>query len=135
MESERNNGMEKVDWKKAGEMLVNGSNFSEIARHFGVTRQYIHAHYVHGKPGRKPREKSVLYPMLMEWLARNNLSIHQFPNMLNDGKNIPGDYQRLLRVINGKTDYVLIKEINKIIQVTGLSYEELFMTFKEGEKA
>ena len=134
MESERNNGMEKVDWKKAGEMLVNGSNFSEIARHFGVTRQYIHAHYV-GKPGRKPREKSVLYPMLMEWLAMNNLSIHQFSDMLNDGNDKRGCYQRLLRVINGKTDYVLIKEINKIIQVTGLSYEELFMADKEGEKA
>ena len=103
-----------------------GMSYQEIADKFGVSRQYINFLLQDGeRVGRKPKNThQIKYIGLKRYLETNRISIGKFSKMCGI------DYTTMWRNLIGKTD-MLKRNIDKILKVTGMTYEE---AFKEDEK-
>ena len=72
-----------VDWKEAGKLLCDGATFTDIAEHFGVSRQYIQAHYTQHKRGAKP--KKLAYKGISDYLKLSGESVRSLSAKLFGG--------------------------------------------------
>jgi transcriptional regulator with XRE-family HTH domain len=107
--------------------------YSEIARITGVSRQYVSQVIVRiGKPltdFRKLSEKDCVYDGIRNWWNSNRMSYHKFFDLMGMRYH-QTNITRLQRYFSGefqpRKDY-----IDRLISVTGLSYEQLFS--REGD--
>lgn len=103
-----------------------GKTYREIAQMYGVTYQAVAIAVGKADPERfcPFGEDQVVYPKLRAWLNRNRVSKKEF--ILRMG-NIPGgtNNANLDSWFRGKT-YPAKQNIDKMLVVTGLTYEELF---------
>ena len=104
----------------------NGKTYRQIAEMYGVSVQAVAAACAIHMPGHfKPyTEKEVIYPKLRKWLNDNEVSRNEFARRMGllpyaNNSHRVSDYFR------GK-NYPLKETIDKMLQVTGLTYEELF---------
>ena len=124
---------EKVDWKVAGEMLVEGCTFTEIAEHFGVSKQFVQQYYTKNKKGFHRRRKyKMAYPKFEEWFSKHHetyasIGRKLFPDAMNHSQTI-----RLIMI--GQTTSLPIDTIKKLSQVTGMTFEEMFYTEDENDQ-
>ena len=115
----------KVNWDEANQMVLDGYNFCEIAEKFGVTRQYIHAHYAgyyRGK-GKKDVASDIVYPNLQAWFRANRMNFRKMAGILYGNKNQGFNVKRILI---GKTVNLSMDMIKKMSELTGMTYEEMF---------
>ena len=103
-----------------------GKTYREIAKKYGVTHQAVAAACAIHMPGHfKPyTEKEVIYPKLRKWLNDNEVSRNEFARRMGLVPYAKNSY-RVSDYFRGK-NYPLKETIDKMLQVTGLTYEELF---------
>ena len=108
-------------------------SYKEIAAKHGVSHQAVAEACARQSPGRfrayTPRE--VIYPKLRRWLNENRVCRSEFVRRLG---NVPGS-----NTIHNVSDWFAGKYfpkktvIDRILTVTGLTYEELFATEERAE--
>lgn len=109
----------------------NGLNNRQIAEKYGVSYQAVASVIAKADPSRfQPfTKKQVVYPSLRRWLNENRVCKRAFLQMMGC---IPGgrNTENLNNWFKGKT-YPNKQNIDLIIQITGLTYEELFYREEE----
>lgn len=109
-----------------------GMTFEEIARKHGVSRQAVECSL--RKTGEKRggskfrvfTEKTCIYPNLRRWLNENRVTQQKFALLV--GRNLAASNSSSVGTwLKGKS-YPLKENIDQILLVTGLTYEELFAT-------
>ena len=121
----------KTDWAKAGEMILEGKSFQEIADYFGVTRQCIHYHFMGGGEDRKCYN-DIVYPALREWFIGNRMTYAKF-GALVFGKEYHRSVVAAQRMLTGLTKRFTIDLLLKASEVTGMSFEEMFRRVEKQE--
>ena len=108
-----------------------GLTYREIAKKYGVTYQAVACSIGKADPTRfRPyTEDQVVYPILREWLNDNKVSKKEFIRRMG---NIPGGTNMCTMDswLKGKT-YPSKQNIDLMLMVTGLAYEELFYRGEE----
>lgn len=108
-----------------------GLTYREIAAKYGVSFQAVAIAAGKADPSRfRPyRGDQVVYPILCKWLNTNKISKKEFIRRMG---NIPGgtNSMNLDSWLKGKT-YPSKQNIDKMLIVTGLTYEELFYREEE----
>lgn len=114
------------DRLEAVRMRKDGMSYQEIADRFGVSRQAINALFRDGKRAdQKPKNTHLIkYIGIKKYLEKNRISIGKFSKMCRV------DNTTMWRNITGQTD-MLKRNIDKILLVTGMTYEQ---AFKEDKK-
>lgn len=117
-----------VDWKEAGAMLAEGKNFSEIAEHFGVSRQSISQYYTKGNKGLRKESymDGIVYPNLRKWFIENRMTYSSFGAACFPDIKIQQAMMSARRILCGVANYFSLAQINAMSAVTGLTYEEMF---------
>lgn len=116
----------KVDWKKAGKMLCEGYNFTQIADALGVSKQYISAYYA--PRGRYKRITKTKYQGFDQYIKENQTNVKEIARELY-GTEEHKYYVKLARILNGKTKMLTIDEIRQFVNFTGMPFEELFREY------
>lgn len=103
-----------------------GLTYREIAEKYGVSRQCVaqscgRRDVNHFKPYTK---EEVVYPNLRKWLNDNKVSRYEFIRRM--GRNPHSETSSLISAEFRGKKYPHKKTIDKFIEVTGLTYEQLF---------
>ena len=105
-------------------MRLEGATYQEIADKYGITRQRVEAILKMRGPSNKKYEKCI-YKGLREWLQQNNYKLTDLQNIIS--KKEQSQSSNSLRMkLSGERDFRL-SEIKSIINLTGMTFEELFM--------
>ena len=103
-----------------------GKTYREIAEQYGVTFQAVACACgnSHDSKFRAWTEERCVYPNLRNWLNENKVSMNEFIRRMDalPGGNRVTAYRNYL---NGKT-YPQKRVIDKMLEVTGLTYEQLW---------
>ncbi len=107
-------------------MKQEGKTYQQIADKFGVSKQRVY--HILGKLGRRYfkaiEEKVVAYKGIRDWLNENKISFSEFCRLIY-GYYCPELYQRTKGYLS-KTHQIKIDIIKKILDITGLTFEEAF---------
>ena len=103
-----------------------GKSVAEIAKMYGVSYQTVAQVTAKRNIGyfKHYTEKNCVYPHLRKWLNDNKVTRHEFMRrmgMITSGTNAT----RITHYFKGR-NYPTKETIDKFLQVTGLTYEELF---------
>lgn len=98
-------------------MRMDGYTLQEIGNKYGITREYVRQILDVGK--RKDISQKIVYPGLKQYLVENKMSVRKLSFLIGT------QYQTALNTLHGKSKPGM-DVINKILQVTGLTYEEAF---------
>lgn len=98
-------------------MRMDGYTLQEIGNKYGITREYVRQILDVGK--RKDIFQKIVYPGLKQYLVENKMSVRKLSFLIGT------QYQTALNTLCGKSKPGM-DVINKILQVTGLTYEEAF---------
>ena len=103
-----------------------GLTYRQIAAKYGVSHQTVAMACAKHSPGhfRPFNAKQVVYPKLRQWLNENKVSASEFTRRLG---HIPtgGTHATVKAWFSGK-NYPSKRMIDKMLMVTGLTYEELW---------
>ncbi len=104
-----------------------GLTYQAISDVLGISRQRAEQILHNGVSNRVSLGKKIIYPNLLNWSIDNKCNRDEFLRRMGFAVNA-GNKQKLHRVLNGdilpRKDY-----IDKMLQVTGLSYEKMFEVF------
>lgn len=108
---------------EAYRMRLEGATLRECAEKFGVSREYIRqiTPPVETHPRRRRAYDSCIYPNIKEWMYQNRYSYYAFSKILDCSP------ASVYNVLMGKSSPNK-KLIDKILDATGMSYEEAFKT-------
>lgn len=98
-------------------MRMDGYTLQEIGNKYGITRERVRKILDVGK--RKDIFQKIVYPGLKQYLVERKMSVRKFSLLIGT------QYQTAINILCGKTK-PRIDTINKILQSTGLTYEEAF---------
>ncbi len=111
-------------------------NQSDIARYCGISRQRVSVivSEIEKQPEFKAKHKirntlekrleRVVYPAIQKYMLENKISVRKLSIMLGENKTYKGCVTRFL---HGETKQLPIDKLNKLLELTGLTYEEVFM--------
>lgn len=104
----------------------NGMSVTDIAKRYGVSYQAVlHATAKTGtKYFKNYTAERCVYPNLRQWLNDNKITINEFARRMGLAQG-GGSSSRIIGYFNGR-NYPQKETIDKMIEVTGLSYEEMF---------
>lgn len=124
----------KVNWKEAGEMILNGASFAEIADRFGVSRQYIQMYYTKRKTGKRSYNscEKVVYAGIANFMLENHLSITRFARMVYK-EPTPAQIQSFRNIMIGRTYHVPLATVGAILRCIGKPFEEVFRPVEREE--
>lgn len=106
---------------EAFRMRLEGHTYEEIASKLGCSKQYIQQEIGGGQM--QPRSSfSCIYPNIEKYRRKNHLTISSFANLI--GASGASSLSRML----GNHGNPKKKLIDKILEVTGMTYEEAFKT-------
>lgn len=111
--------MTKEQKIEAYSMRLDGATLREIADKFGVSFQYIQHLFPGARKDNKRRSSSIVYPNIIDFINENDISLLEFPEKC--GVSYNGMMSFLLGKNNGSK-----KTIDKILEATGMKYEEAF---------
>lgn len=111
--------MTKEDKVKAYEMLLNGATYRECAERFGVSLQYIHKAIPISNSGNSKRWAKCIYPALAEFFCEKGYSYTKVAELC--GIRV----QRIRSWLIGGFE-IPKRGIDKILSITGMTYEEAF---------
>ena len=120
---------EVSDWKKKEAMKLRveeNMTYAEIADQMGVSKAYVAL--LLKDSVKKPNFHrwawdSTPYPVLTQWMNEHQMSKMQLATALGYAPSSNSQYIVYRRMKEGRLDK---KEIDKLIQITGISYENLF---------
>ena len=119
------------------ELRKQGMTYREIAAQCGVSYQAVAQVCAKGKETqfRKINPKSCVYPVLREWMNSNYVSRAELYRRMHDGHPCVGCAPKLLNErLTGKTMW-RIDEIDRLLDITGMTYEELFWRGRHGDSS
>lgn len=107
-----------------------GKTYQEIADKFDITKQrvyYIVYRFLNPEDTEERMEQveKVIYPNIRRWLIDNRKSIKGLSELVNPNVDSPVALSRLL---TDKTVRGNIGTIQRILEVTGMTFEEAFST-------
>ena len=102
-------------------MLAEGCTFTEIAEHFGVSRQCVQQYYTRGSKSLPRNKHMIIYPAIRKWMKQHRESYYSLGRELFPDVNVPGNTIRLILI--GKTRNVPIDTIKKLVAYTGIPFE------------
>lgn len=105
-----------------------GKTYKEIADKYGVSHQAVSAACAKYTPDSfKPyHDFEVIYPNLRRWLNENRVSRSEFVRRM--GLIPSGANNSRIRCYFRGVNYPSKQVIDKMLEVTGLTYEEMFQT-------
>lgn len=103
-----------------------GCTYEEIGKALGCSKQYIAQLIGNRNPHQFQyiKKEGCAYPRLAEWMNKNEVSRSEFVRrmgLLSLSENI----LRFSRILRGETD-LKKTDIDRMLKVTGMTYEELF---------
>ena len=126
---------EKIDKKEVLDLRNRGVKQAEIARMMGCSRARI-GQICGGKNILHKRSVALhddlIYPNIARWLFENQVSMAAFSQSMGKGKR-NSSYTRIVECLHGKRRFD-ISEIKKILEVTGMTFEEAFEEAENVEK-
>lgn len=113
--------MTKEQKIEAYAMRLNGVSLQEIADKFGVSKQYIQQTLPTEQLRSRRRHfiRKPIYPNLETWLFKRGISNKDFAAMIEVSISTTG------RIVSGSQN-MSKSTIDKILAVTGMTYEEAF---------
>lgn len=121
------NQISSIDIDKAIEMRNNGATYEEIGAHFGVSRQRVHTALGSFKKNAQLYAK-IKYKGLKKWFKETDASFSSFSKLV--GMRSDSAYVRKVQnwlTEGGERDRTFtIEQIKKMLEVTGMTFEELF---------
>lgn len=120
---------EVSDWKKQQAMklrIEENMTYSEIADAMGVSRSYVAL--LLRDTVKKPNFHrwawdSTPYPVLTQWMNEHQMSKMDLASALGYSPNASSQYIVYRRIKEGRLEK---SEIDKLLQITGINYENLF---------
>lgn len=113
---------------KAVEMRLNGATLEEIANEFGCSRQYINQEfkkmYQIMTTSRCQKISRIIYKGVANWLLDNGKSVSTLASMVYENYT-PRKGTNFFEKMRGER-VLTIQEIKKILEVTGMTFEECF---------
>ena len=108
-----------------------GLTYREIAEKYGVSKQTVAMACAQYSPGhfRPFSSRQVIYPNLRKWLNENKVGVSEFLRRMGN-ISTGGAYSTVRGWFSGRV-YPPKQTIDKILAITGLTYEELWEV--EGE--
>lgn len=107
-------------------MKQEGKSYAEISRVYGISRQRVH--HILGKNDERYfiniEESLVAYKGIRDWLNKNKVSFVKLCRLVY-GSYHPEQRRRLKSNLTKKTP-INIDTINKILDITGLTFEQAF---------
>ena len=104
-----------------------GETYAQIAKRYGVSSQAVAAACARGQSGRFRAwtKEQCIYPNLRQWLNENQIGMTGLLCRLDilPTDSARGRYESYLK---GRT-YPQKKNIDRMLQVTGMTYEQLWM--------
>ena len=107
------------DKVKMFSMRLEGATFQEIADKFGISRQRVQQLLCSNRPSTRKTLNKIVYPNIAKWLDDNGMNIYCFGERCGLSST---SLRNFLLLDLGCTKYT----IDKILEVTGLTYEEAF---------
>ena len=103
-----------------------GYTYEEIGKALGCSRQYICQLIGKGNPQRFQyiKKEDCAYPKLAEWMNKNKVSRSEFVRRMGL-QSLPENIIRFSRILRGEIE-LKKKEIDRMLKITGMTYEELF---------
>ena len=126
----------KVDWEDATRMFLNGSTQTEIALKYGVTRALVSHHFTEILNGRQEgfkRRINIPYVGIRNWINRNKLTYQKVAEMIFGDDVDRSGVTCLRRILIGATKNINIDIMRKLLEVSGLTFEEAFITEESKE--
>ena len=120
--------MTPQDRKKQMETLLkNGMTYAEIGCRFGISRQRVSQLIGKGNKNyfRAIKCDRCVYVGVRKWLTDNKISVMELTRRLYGGNGSEGNYRRVKDRLNGSAELTKTY-IDKILKITGLTYEEAF---------
>lgn len=120
--------MTEENKKRAVEMFrmyLDGYTYQEIADKYGISKQRVNLILNPKKNKLESKYERVIYKGLKKWLIENNYKLIDLQKYLS-GKEQRQIYTYTQRKLSGETDFK-ISEIIKLINLTGMTFEQLFM--------
>jgi transposase len=111
---------------KMFEMRLDGLSYEEIGKKVGLSRQRVHQIICVSETKRTSNLDYVIYPGLKKWMKENSINATALQRMMYQTSNTCRAKQKL----SGEVKFN-IHDIKKIIKVSGLTFEELFLTNEE----
>lgn len=108
------------------EMREKGITFQEIGDTLGISRQYVHNTYINATKRLKKRNmliEEIKYKNLRNYIYQNGYSVNDF--YLLCGVVVTNRKSMIQKFLRGESNGN-IKIIKKILEVTGMTFEEAF---------
>lgn len=106
------------------EMRLDGHTLQEIGDKFGVSKQYVAQILPPMKHGYRALKSEMLgkiiYPNIRNWLKKNACTLKRFADETGTS------YLTIIRALEDEKSGMRKTTIDKILEVTGLTYEEAF---------
>ena len=111
----------------------NGLTCPEIAQKYGVSRQRVYQCCAKSSESHfnKWTKERCIYIHLRNWLNDNRITLSELIRRM-DWELLPGNYNAVRAWLNGKT-YPIKKNIDKLIEITGIPYEKLWIIGEESK--
>lgn len=116
--------MTKDDKVLAYSMRLDGYSFREIAEKLGVSIQAVQKAIPPVENRVIKRTVTCIYPNIYAWMRKNDINIDKLSNLCSVS------YMTIKRMLIGESE-TRKSTIDKILEVTGMTYEE---AFKKAEK-
>lgn len=115
--------MTDKDKVKMFEMRLRGCTLQEIGDKFGVTRERVRQILSEAIRQRNTNMDEIIYVNIAKWLKQNEISLSKFSKMLDPKAN---SSTRLKNKLTKSKSELKISQIKKILEITGMSFEEAF---------
>lgn len=115
--------MTDKDKVKMFEMRLRGCTLQEIGDEFGFTRERVRQILSGAIRERKTNMDEIIYVNIAKWLKQNEISLFKFSKMLDPKVN---SSTRLKNKLTKSKSELKISQIKKILEITGMSFEEAF---------
>ena len=109
-----------------------GLTYQQIADKHGVSKQCVAQACGRQKTYYYRYNNRCVYPVLRQWLNDNKISIRELLNRMGLTSS-PENYDSIGDKLRGDTE-LKKSDIDKLIQITGITYEKLFKEDKDGEE-
>ena len=116
---------EKIE---AYSMLLDGFTYQEIADRFQVSKQRIGQIFSMSES----RYSKIIYPGIRSWMIENNVTVQELNRRMRPEKRTKGN-NGLFEKLRGERE-ITPEEIERLLRVTGLTFEEAFGRKERGQK-
>jgi hypothetical protein len=121
--------MENKDKVKMFEMSLEGYTLDEIGKSFGIAKERVKrilANVASREAAIKRDCENMLYPNIAKWLKENDVSIKEL-NVKMGHRSTNSEILKLNKLLHGINTFGMrMGDIKKILDITGMTFEEAF---------